>query len=348
MNIGNNIFVVVFLLEAILKLIAYGFYYYFHENWNKFDFLIVCTSLLSLNEDLLEGFNVTALRIIRVARLLRMVKTSKGLRHLLKTLWLSLGNIMNVSMLLFLILFTFAVAGMDLFGDNEYGEFYNEDANFRTFYMALMCLARASTGESWNGIMHDTESESGPIAIFFWLAFVLVAFFVFLNVFIAVIYENFNDIKSSEDANEVLSLKRKDIKSFIRAWALFNKHGELYMKTTLFPAFLFELPPPLGYKNINIETSKMNKIIFCLNIRDHKGKVYFPEVMWAIFHSIIGNNDEKVHKCDQVINIMKILKRKYKGLGKNVTPDSLCGNKFYKNEMTVSKYLSALKIFERW
>ena len=70
--------------------------------------------------------------------------------------------------------------------------------------------------------------------------------------------------------------------------------------------------------------------------------------MWAIFHSIIGNNDEKVHKCEQVNKIMKIVKRKYKGLGKNVTPDSLCGNKFYKNEMTVSKYLCARQIVKNW
>ena len=76
--------------------------------------------------------------------------------------------------------------------------------------------------------------------------------------------------------------------------------------------------------------------------------MYFPEVMWAIFHSIIGNNDEKVHKCEQVVNIMKILKMKYKGLGKHVTPDSLCGYKFYKNEMTVSKYLCAMQIVNNW
>ncbi len=164
----------------------------------------------------------------------------------------------------------------------------------------------------------------------------------------AVIYEAFNDIKSSEDANEVLSLKRKDIKAFMNAWAYFNENGEHYMKTLFFPAFLKELPPPLGYEGINIEPSKLSKIIFCLNIRDHKGKVYFPEVMWAIFHSIIGNNDEKVHKCEQVNNIMKIVKRKYKGLGKYVTPDSLCGNKFYKNEMTVSKYLCAMQIANTW
>jgi hypothetical protein len=66
----------------------------------------------------------------------------------------------------------------------------------------------------------------------------LIAHFIFLNVFIAVIYENFNDIKSSEDANEVLSLKRKDIKAFVNTWAFFNPNGDLFMKTTHFPAFL--------------------------------------------------------------------------------------------------------------
>lgn len=39
---------------------------------------------------------------------------------------------------------------------------------------------------------------------------------------------------------------------------------------------------------------------------------------------------------------MKALKIKYKGLGKNLTPEGLCGNKYYKTEMTVSKYLCAL------
>lgn len=84
----------------------------------------------------------------------------------------------------------------------------------------------------------------------------------------AVIYENFNDIKSSEDSNEVLSLKRKDIKAFVNTWALFNPNGDLYMKTLYFSEFLLQLPPPLGYEGIKIEKSKLNKIIFCLNIRD--------------------------------------------------------------------------------
>lgn len=101
-------------------MIAYGLKFYFLDNWNKFDCIIVILSIVASDEDLFS-FKVTALRIIRVARLLRMVKASKGLRNLLKALWLSLGNIMNVGMILFLIFFTFSVAGMDLFGNLDHG-----------------------------------------------------------------------------------------------------------------------------------------------------------------------------------------------------------------------------------
>jgi len=125
--------------------------------------------------------------------------------------------------------------------------------------------------------------------------------------------------------------------------------GELYMRTVRLPDFLRELPPPLGYHGIRIEESKLNKIIFCLNIRDHEGKVFYPEVMWTIFHSIVGINDDKVNNCEQVNNILKIVKKKYKkGLGKKVTLDSLCGNKYYRNELTAIKYIQAKKILVKW
>lgn len=204
LDIANSTFVVIFALEMLLKITAHGFTYYWHVNWNKFDFIIVITSILAVNEKWVGslGFNVTALRIIRVSRLLRMIKTSDGLRSLLKTLYMSLGNIMTTASLLTLLLFTFAVAGMSLFGNInlEDGEYINKHANFTTFYLSLMTLWRACTGESWNGIMHECYQEQGSsgdkseIAIIYWFIFQLLTFFIFMNVFIAVIYENFRDI----------------------------------------------------------------------------------------------------------------------------------------------------------
>lgn len=76
------------------------------------------------------------------------------------------------------------------------------------------------------------------------------------------------------------------------------------MPANKFPGFLNELPPPLGYKGLKMEPKKITKIIYCLNIRVHDGKVYFPEVLWAIFHSIMGTNDDTVANCETVRKIM--------------------------------------------
>jgi len=153
---ANLVFVVFFTVEMVVKLTAYGWKYYWYVNWNKFDFIIVMFSLAAIDEKLLEklNFNVTALRIMRISRLFRMVKTSEGLRSLLKTLYMSMGNIFNTAALLTLILFTFSVAGMSLFGEVPEADFVNEHVNFRSFYLAMITLFRASTGESWNAIMH--------------------------------------------------------------------------------------------------------------------------------------------------------------------------------------------------
>ena len=74
----------------VVKLTAYGWKYYWYVNWNKFDFIIVMFSLAAIDEKLLERLNfyVTALRFMRISRLFRMVKTSEGLRSLLKTLYM--------------------------------------------------------------------------------------------------------------------------------------------------------------------------------------------------------------------------------------------------------------------
>jgi hypothetical protein len=224
-QIGNIVFVSIFAGEALLKLIGLGFKYYFLDTWNRFDFIIVCLSILAMNENLFP-FKVTAFRIIRVARLLRMVKSSKGLKNLLKALWLSLKNIVNVAMILFLVMFTFSVAGMDLFGLITKGDFINEDANFSTFYLAIITVFRCATGEDWNGVMHDCYNEIGATAVIYWIAQQLITKYLFLNVFIAVIYENFNDVNASETESDILSLRRKDIKAFINTWAIFCPNGE--------------------------------------------------------------------------------------------------------------------------
>lgn len=66
---------------------------------------------------------------------------------LLEKLYMSLGNILNTTALLMLVLFTFSVTGMGLFGHVPDGDFIDKNVNFRSFYDAMMTLLGASTGQ---------------------------------------------------------------------------------------------------------------------------------------------------------------------------------------------------------
>ena len=116
----NYTCIAIFTIEAIIKIVAYGFTYYWYVKWNKFDFIIAIMNIVAvIGENTLFreiSFNVTILRIVRVARLLKILKMSKGLRTMLKTLYMSLGSIFTTAALLTLTVFVFSVAAMSLFG----------------------------------------------------------------------------------------------------------------------------------------------------------------------------------------------------------------------------------------
>lgn len=73
--------------------------------------------------------------------------------------------------------------------------------------------------------MHDTVVETEFLSYLFWIGFQLVTFFIFMNVFIAVIYEEYANVNQVENTLEVLSLKKRDIQSFLDTWAQFNVDG---------------------------------------------------------------------------------------------------------------------------
>jgi hypothetical protein len=118
----NMAFLIFFACEGFMKILAYGFTYYWYINWNKFDFVVVFLSLIVIDESWLVALQikVAPLRIIRVMRLFRLIKVSEGLRSLLKTVIMSMANIFTTGLLLILLLFTFAIVGMSLFGDSPF------------------------------------------------------------------------------------------------------------------------------------------------------------------------------------------------------------------------------------
>ena len=84
----NYFFTIIFIIECLLKLFAYGIKPYFHISWNKFDFFVVLVSLIDwivnnvdgIDASFLKSFQIIrVLKVLTVSRVLRLIKALKGL-----------------------------------------------------------------------------------------------------------------------------------------------------------------------------------------------------------------------------------------------------------------------------
>ena len=130
----------------MLKLIALD-WYYFVDNWCRFDFFLVVTSLLDQygGELLVQYLPVPPmllriLRIFRILRILRLLKGAKGVKDLIMTMVLSFPALLNVASLLGLIVFIYAVLGVNLFTFLAWGDSFTEERNFVNIGNAFLLL----------------------------------------------------------------------------------------------------------------------------------------------------------------------------------------------------------------
>ncbi|CAM5097158.1 unnamed protein product [Natator depressus] len=226
LKICNYIFTVIFVLESVFKLIAFGFRRFFQDRWNQLDLAIVLLSIMGITLEEIEvnaslPINPTIIRIMRVlriARVLKLLKMAVGMRALLDTVMQALPQVGNLGLLFMLLFFIFAALGVELFGDLECDDTHHceglgRHATFRNFGMAFLTLFRVSTGDNWNGIMKDTlrdcDQESTcyntVISPIYFVSFVLTAQFVLVNVVIAVLMKHLEE--SNKEAKEEAELE---------------------------------------------------------------------------------------------------------------------------------------------
>uniref|UniRef100_A0A803SZ54 Calcium voltage-gated channel subunit alpha1 G n=1 Tax=Anolis carolinensis TaxID=28377 RepID=A0A803SZ54_ANOCA len=226
LKICNYIFTIIFVLESVFKLIAFGFRRFFQDRWNQLDLAIVLLSIMGITLEEIEvnaslPINPTIIRIMRVlriARVLKLLKMAVGMRALLDTVMQALPQVGNLGLLFMLLFFIFAALGVELFGDLECDDTHpceglGRHATFRNFGMAFLTLFRVSTGDNWNGIMKDTlrdcDEESTcyntVISPIYFVSFVLTAQFVLVNVVIAVLMKHLEE--SNKEAKEEAELE---------------------------------------------------------------------------------------------------------------------------------------------
>ncbi|XP_065805349.1 voltage-dependent T-type calcium channel subunit alpha-1G isoform X6 [Labrus bergylta] len=227
LKICNYIFTLIFVLESVFKLVAFGFRRFFKDKWNQLDLAIVLLSIMGITLEEIEvnaslPINPTIIRIMRVlriARVLKLLKMAVGMRALLDTVMQALPQVGNLGLLFMLLFFIFAALGVELFGDLICDELHpceglGRYATFKNFGMAFLLLFRVSTGDNWNGIMKDTlrdcANESGTcyntvVSPLYFVSFVLTAQFVLVNVVIAVLMKHLEE--SNKEAKEEAELE---------------------------------------------------------------------------------------------------------------------------------------------
>ncbi|XP_039737254.1 voltage-dependent R-type calcium channel subunit alpha-1E isoform X4 [Pteropus medius] len=263
----NIAFTMVFSLECVLKIIAFGFLNYFRDTWNIFDFITVIGSIteIILTDSKLvntSGFNMSFLKLFRAARLIKLLRQGYTIRILLWTFVQSFKALPYVCLLIAMLFFIYAIIGMQVFGNIKLDEesHINRHNNFRSFFGSLMLLFRSATGEAWQEIMlsclgekgcePDTTAPSGQsenercgtdLAYVYFVSFIFFCSFLMLNLFVAVIMDNFEYLTRD---SSILGPHHLD--EFVRVWAEYDRaacgrihYTEMYEMLTL-------MSPPLG------------------------------------------------------------------------------------------------------
>eukprot|EP00761_Pharyngomonas_kirbyi_P014924 gb/GECH01014955.1/.p1 GENE.gb/GECH01014955.1/~~gb/GECH01014955.1/.p1 ORF type:complete len:1446 (+),score=208.71 gb/GECH01014955.1/:1-4338(+) len=287
----NVVFTGIFFIEMVLKIIGLGLRGYFRDIWNIIDFIVVIISLPSLAN---LGDWIAVFQLLRVARIIRLVRFVPGLKILINTLIISIPSLLNVASLLALIFFIYAVLGMRLFGRVKRGEFITKHANFENIGYALLTLFRATTGEDWNGIMYECEVQepncsdklgncgSPWMSQIYWISFTIIGMYVLLNLFVAVILENFSTVTNQEGG-----IKQEDLDKFNKIWCQYDPESTNRIPAAKLPLFLYDLGPPLGIDNTHTRKDIMN-LITKLNISEVEGRVHYYETLIALAQNNFG------------------------------------------------------------
>ena len=240
----------IFTCEAVTKMTAFGFSDYFHDSWNRFDFGVVLGSwadIILRALELMTGVNSAIFRIVRISRVVgrvgRLFKASqqlKGLQVRLSSRFLhvfflsssrflhstlvfrlqiifdtfinALPSLLSIGTLLFLILYIFAILGMNLFGKiAHHGPCLSKYRNFETAPVAMMTLFGVATADGFACMTHacmvqedmhvppacsEADGTCGDelTAKLFFLTFSVIIMFSTIEMTVNIVMSKFDDL----------------------------------------------------------------------------------------------------------------------------------------------------------
>uniref|UniRef100_A0A8C6PZI9 Sodium channel protein n=1 Tax=Nothobranchius furzeri TaxID=105023 RepID=A0A8C6PZI9_NOTFU len=305
----NVAFIVVFTGECVLKLFALR-QYFFTNGWNIFDFIVVILSIAgTMLSDLIEKYFVSptlfrVIRLARIGRILRVIKGAKGIRTLLFALMMSLPALFNIGLLLFLIMFIFSIFAMSNFAYVKKEAGIDDIFNFETFGGSIICLFQITTSAGWDGFLlpmlnreppdcdptfenpgTDVKGNCGSpvIGMVFFCSYIIVSFLVVINMYIAIILENFN--VAQEESGDVLC--EEDFEMFNETWEKFDLNGTMFIKFSQLSEFCDTLQEPLRVPKPN--RFHLIEMDLPLVIGD---RIHYLDVLLAVTQMVLGDTVE--------------------------------------------------------
>uniref|UniRef100_A0A096ME75 Sodium channel protein n=1 Tax=Poecilia formosa TaxID=48698 RepID=A0A096ME75_POEFO len=307
----NIVFIIIFSGECLLKMIALR-QYFFINGWNIFDFIVVILSIVGIFlANVIEKYFVSptlfrVIRLARIGRVLRLIKSAKGIRTLLFALMMSLPALFNIGLLLFLVMFIYAIFGMSNFAYVKKEKGIDDLFNFETFGNSMICLFQITTSGGWDLLLapilntkdnSDCDSEmehpgsnnakgncgNPAVGIAFFVSYIIICFLIVVNMYIAVILENFG--VATEESAEPLS--EDDFEIFYEVWEKFDPLATQFVKYSMLSDFADSLAPPLRIPKPN----KLELISMDLPVVSGD-RIHCLDILFAFTKRVLGESGE--------------------------------------------------------
>ncbi|XP_077400386.1 voltage-dependent L-type calcium channel subunit alpha-1C isoform X9 [Vanacampus margaritifer] len=292
MNILNMLFTGLFTVEMILKLIAFK-----------------PRGLQNSEEN--ARISITFFRLFRVMRLVKLLSRGEGIRTLLWTFIKSFQALPYVALLIVMLFFIYAVIGMQMFGKIALQDHtqINRNNNFQTFPQAVLLLFRCATGEAWQEIMlackpyrpcekgSTNENVSTPedcgsqFAIIYFVSFYMLCAFLIINLFVAVIMDNFDYL-----TRDWSILGPHHLDEFKRIWAEYDPEAKGRIKHLDVVTLLRRIQPPLGFGKLCPHRVACKRLVSMNMPLNSDGTVMFNATLFALVRTALRIKTEgKAH-----------------------------------------------------
>ncbi|XP_070531532.1 voltage-dependent calcium channel type A subunit alpha-1-like [Ptychodera flava] len=365
MNIG---FTVMFTIECILKQIAFGPRNYFRDGWNIFDFITVVGSVTDVlvsefgDKSVQNNFiNLSFLRLFRAARLIKLLRQGYTIRILLWTFIQSFKALPYVCLLIAMLFFIYAIIGMQMFGAIQLSDDsqINRHNNFQNFGQSVLLLFRCATGEAWQLIMMDCKGNrpcapttgypenscGSDFTYVYFITFVFLMSFLMLNLFVAVIMDNFDYL--TRDAS-ILGAHHLD--EYVRVWSDYDPAARGRILYTDMYEMLRNMTPPVGFgKKCPYKVAYKRLIRMNMPVSEDK-TVHFTTTLMALIRTALNIKIVKVAEQDQADDELRVAIKNFwphlsqEKLDLLVPPNS---ELIYPN-LSVGKIYASLLIYETW